>query len=59
MLRTAIETGSASAATAGSRASIGKTWDSGTRSFSCSPPSVWIPIRLKLSQTLPRPTRQG
>ena len=57
--RTAIDTGSASAATAGSSALIGYTCSAGTASRSCRPPSEWIPISSKKSHVLGRPTLHG
>ena len=57
--RTAIETGSIRAETAGSRSPTGNTWSAGTRTRSCSAPSRWIPTRLMFEHTLRRPMRQG
>ncbi len=57
--RTAIDTGSAIAASAESDSLVANTWSCGMRSSSCRPPSTWIPIRLKFGQTLGRPTLHG
>ena len=57
--RTAIDTGSAIAATAASATAIGNTWSWAVDSRSCRPPSTWIPISSKLSQVLGRPTLHG
>ena len=57
--RTPIDSGSASAAIAALSTLVANACASGIRSSSWRPPSSWIPIRLKLSQALPRPIRHG
>ena len=57
--RTAIDTGSISAATAGSWSPTGKTWSAGTHSRSCSAPSRWMPTRRMLEHTFRLPIRHG
>ena len=57
--RTAIETGSISAATAGSSSPTGNTCAAGRRRRSWSAPSRWTPTRLMFAQTFGRPIRHG